>query len=206
MGTLHRRHVAPRRAHTRPGASASREPRSRQHAAAVLAVLAVLAVGFPAAATGGFGSQPTAEVILPDTEAPVSRLVEVVRGAARRVPATVPDAELRIVFVGDVPDADATPFVAGLQRDTTVWVRVDGAMPTRTLLHELAHAVTPGTGHGDGFRAVYLAAIEEVYGRDTAAREARRLAWVYDRCYRDGSCPEVPRDAPGSPASPEDGR
>jgi hypothetical protein len=193
--TLDRRHVAQRRDPTRPAASAPREPTWRRHAAAVLAVLAVLTVGLPAAATVGSRTHPTVEVILPDTDATVSHLVEVVRGAARRVPATVADAELRVVFVGDVPEAGNAHFVSGLQRDTTVWVRVDGAMPTRTLLHELAHAVTPGTGHGDGFRAVYLAAIEEVYGEAAAARETRRLAWVYDRCYRDDSCPDVPREA-----------
>ena len=33
----------------------------------------------------------------------------------------------------------------------------------------------------------------EVYDEATAAREERRLAWVYDKCYLEDACPEVPR-------------
>jgi hypothetical protein len=142
------------------------------------------------AARGPFGQQtPVAEVVMADTGMTVSELVGIVRDAARPVPGGTPDRGLEIVFVDEVPGAGRRPFVGGLQRGSTVWIRVAIAMPTRMLVHELAHAVTPGAEHGDAFRAVYLAAIAEVYGEATASRETHRLAWVYDKCYLDRSCP-----------------
>lgn len=162
--------------------------------AAVAGLSAVLTAARPQAAR----PEPSTQVVLSDTERSVAELVTTVRDAARDVRETEPDRDLRIVFTGALPDADDRPLVAGLQRRTTLWVRIDGiAMPTRTLLHEVAHALVAGDGHGDTFRAVYLAAIAEVYDEATAAREARRLAWVYDRCYAHDTCPEVPRDDGG---------
>lgn len=163
-----------------------------------LAVVAGLAVILTGARPRAAESQPSTEIVLPDTERTVAEVVGSVRDAARAVPSTEPDRDLRIVFTDAVPDADDRPFVAGLQHENTVWARIEGiAMPTRTLLHEVAHVLAPGAGHGDTFRAVYLAAIAEVYDGETEAREARRLAWVYDKCYLDDSCPEVPRDDGG---------
>ena len=163
-----------------------------------LAIVAGFAVVLTAARPQAVHSDPSVEVVLPDTELAVTELVGTVRDAARGVPGTEPDRALRIAFTDAVPDADDRPFVAGQQHGGTVWVRIEGlAMPTRTLLHEVAHALAPGAGHGDTFRATYLAAIAEVYDEATAAREARRLAWVYDKCYTDDSCPEVPRDHSG---------
>jgi hypothetical protein len=95
-----------------------------------------------------------------------------------------------VTLTRELPGSEERPLWGGLQSGATVWVRIDGiAMPSRTLLHEVAYALTPGDGHGERFREVYLAAMAEVYGPPTAEREARRLAWVYDRCYLDGTCP-----------------
>lgn len=164
----------------------------------MLAVMAGLGAVLTAARPQAPQPQPSIEVVLPDTERTVVELVRRVRDAARDVRDTEPDRELRVGFADELPDADDRRFLAGLQHGTTAWVRIDGvAMPTRTLIHEVAHALAPGAGHGDAFRATYLTAIAEVYDETTAAQEARRLAWVYDKCYEDDSCPEVPRDDGG---------
>lgn len=163
-----------------------------------LAVIAGLGAVLMAARSQAAQPQPSIEVVLPDTERTVAELVSRVRGAARDVRGTEPDRDLRVIFADALPDADDRPFLSGLQHGATLWVRIDGvAMPTRTLIHEVTHALAPGAGHSDMFRAVYLAAIAEVYDEMTSAREARRLAWVYDTCYEDHSCPEVPRDDGG---------
>jgi hypothetical protein len=152
----------------------------------LLATLWAVIVGGPAPAGR---PAPSAEVVMADTGMAISDLVQVVRVAARDVPGSTPDRDLEIILVDEIPGADSRPFVGGLQRGSTVWVRVDLALPTRMLIHELAHAVTPGAEHGDRFRAVYLAVITEIYDETTALRETKRLAWVYDRCYADDSCP-----------------
>jgi hypothetical protein len=151
-------------------------------------VAVLVAASGPAAAP-----TPSVDVVMPDTGMSVFELVGIVRDAAQDVPGGVPDAYLDITFVNRLPGADGQPYVGGLQQGSSVWVRVGVAMPTRTLVHEVAHAVTPGAGHGDRFRDVYLAAFAEVYDEAMALREARRLAWVYDRCYRNDSCPVVGR-------------
>jgi hypothetical protein len=157
---------------------------------AALALLAGLAAVLPAASAPAARPQPSVQISMPDTGLAVSSLVAVVRDAARGVPGSLPDRDIEIVFVGEIPGQEDQPLLAGLQRGATVWVRVDGtAMPTRSLVHELTHLVVPDDSHGAHFREIYLAAIAEVYDEATARREARRFAWVYDACYRDSSCP-----------------
>ena len=169
-----------------------------------LAVLAAAGVALMAARAPAAPTEPAVEVVLEDTGLTVNELVEVVRHAAVGVPGSDPDRDLRIIFTPEIPNREGRPLVAGQQQDSTVWVRVDGvAMHTRTLLHELAHVVAPDADHGDTFRAIYLAAIEDVYDESTRSREARRLAWVYDRCYLDDACPKIRRaDDEGGPAVP----
>ena len=122
----------------------------------------------------------------------VEEIVEVVRAQARQVPGARPDAPVKLVLTPDVAaeSGDERELLAGLQRGDTAWVRSDGGWPEGTVVHEVAHVLTDGDGHGEMWRAVYLGAIEELFGAARAAREQRRIAWVYDRCYLDDSCPE----------------
>jgi hypothetical protein len=130
------------------------------------------------------------DVVLADSDLAIAELVQVVEVAAEAAGVERPIDELTVILTKELPGSEERPSWGGLQSGATVWVRTDGiAMPSRTLLHEVAHAFTPGDGHGELFREVYLAAVAEVYGVATATREGRRLAWVYDMCYLDGTCP-----------------
>jgi hypothetical protein len=132
------------------------------------------------------------DIVLADSDLAIADLVRVVEEAAEAAGVDRPLDELTVILTKELPASHERPSWGGLQSGTTVWVRTDGiAMPSRTLLHEVAHAFTPGDGHGELFREVYLAAVTEVYGAATATREGRRLAWVYDKCYLDGTCPSV---------------
>lgn len=164
----------------------------RSRVPVALALLAGLAAGLMAVRATAVPPQPSAEVVLEDSGLTVAEVVAVLRAAAAGVRGSDPDRDVQIVFAAELHSGHERPLVAGRQQDATVWVRVDGvAMPTRTLIHELTHALAPGAGHGETFRAIYLAAIEEVHDEATASREQRRLAWVYDKCYLDDSCPAV---------------
>ena len=143
--------------------------------------------------TQGPSTPPVVRVVMPDTDRSVDELVHLVRQAAREVPDTRPDRDLQVVLTDALPAGYDQPLSGGYHVGSTVWVRTGVARPTRTLLHEVAHVVTPGSGHGEPFRTVYLAATTAAYDEETAAREARRVAWVHDRCYLDGSCPELAR-------------
>jgi hypothetical protein len=67
-----------------------------------------------------------------------------------------------VILTDEVPSTDEADFLGGRQVGTTVWVRIDGlAMPSRTLLHEAAHAFTPGDGHGERLREVDLTAMTD---------------------------------------------
>lgn len=98
---------------------------------------------------------------------------------------------LEVVVVDELPPhlARGRPMLGGLQLGTTAWVRTSGGWPERTLLHEVAHAFAPASQHDDPWRRIYLDSLDEVFGPHAAAREAHRIAWVHDRCYRDRSCP-----------------
>jgi hypothetical protein len=163
---------------------AARRRRRRLAPALVGIVVATVAVVRPAPPA------LSVDVVLADSEMAIAELVRVVEGAANAAGVGRPIDELTVILTEELPGSDQRPFWGGLQAGATVWVRIDGlAMPSRTLLHEVAHAFTPGDGHGERFREVYLAAMAEVYGPATAARESRRLAWVYDKCYLEGTCP-----------------
>jgi hypothetical protein len=141
----------------------------------------------------GSSASASAQIVMPDTGLTVDGLVHSVRDAARGLPGTHPDRGLRVIFTDELPAEHDQPLLGGLQVGSTVWVRVGVASPTRTLVHEVAHVVTPGAGHDEPFRSVYLASLAAVYEEEAVSREARRLAWVYDRCYLDDSCPELER-------------
>ncbi len=126
----------------------------------------------------------------------VQERVDTVRRHAHRTPGADGDVDMTVVLSGNLARelSDERPLLAGLQRGSTAFVRVDLAWPERTVLHEVAHVATEGDGHGHIWRAVYLGAMAELYGPDAAHREARRIAWVYDRCYLTDSCPRRPDD------------
>lgn len=157
--------------------------------------LLVIVVSFGSARADAGGL--ALEVRLADSGRTIAELVAVVEAAAAAADVVRPYDELTVVLTDRIPGVDVDPLVGGLSVGDTVWVRTEGvAMPSRTLLHEVAHAFTPGAGHGEPFRRIYLAAVHEVYGSEVASRELRRLAWVYDRCYLDRSCPRSERALP----------
>jgi hypothetical protein len=139
------------------------------------------------------GAGGSVQVVLPDTRRTVDEVVAAVRAAASDVDAADPDRDLEVILTHEIPDPHGRTMLAGMQDGDTLWVRIGGAEPTRTLAHEVAHALTPGAGHEGAFLDVYLAAVDELFGEVLASREARRIAWVYHRCYEDDSCPEVLR-------------
>jgi hypothetical protein len=120
----------------------------------------------------------------------VSEMVATVRHHARRTLGAHPDAPVEVVLTTDLAgEADHDhAMLAGVQVGSTAFVRTDVAWPERTLLHEVAHLLAPGDEHGPIWRAIYLGAIEELFGQTRRAQEQRRLAWVYDRCYRNDGC------------------
>jgi hypothetical protein len=160
--------------------------------AALAALIAAISVLVAARAAAPDDVALAIDVVLTDSGMTIAELVRIVGDAAEATGTARPIGELTVILTDEVPSTDEADFLGGLQVGTTVWVRIDGvAMPSRTLLHEAAHAFTPGDGHGEHFREVYLTAMTEVYGAAGATREARRLAWVYDRCYRDDTCPAL---------------
>jgi hypothetical protein len=150
------------------------------------------AVGGAAAEAAEVGG--SVQVVLPDSGRTVDEVVAAVRAAARDVEAADPDRDLEVILTDEIPDPHGRAMLAGMQDGDTLWVRIGVADPTRTLAHEVAHALTPGAGHDGAFLDVYLVAIDDLFGGMLASREARRIAWVYHRCYEDGSCPELLRD------------
>ncbi len=128
------------------------------------------------------------------TEGPtVADMVDTVRRHARRTPGADADAAVTLVLTCDLAAEldDTRPYLAGQQRGRFAYARVDLTWPEAVLIHEVAHVVTAGDGHGPIWRAVYLGAIAELYGDDRATREHRRIAWVHDRCYTTDSCPRI---------------
>jgi hypothetical protein len=157
----------------------------------IIVLPAILAMSSPRVT--GSSAAASVQIVMPDTDLTVDGLVQSVRDAARGLPGTRPDRDLRVIFTDELPAEHDRPFLGGLQVGSTVWVRVGVASPTRTLMHEVTHVLTPGAGHDEPFRSVYLASLAAVYDEETVSREARRLAWVYDGCYLDDSCPELVR-------------
>ncbi len=178
----------------------------------VIAVLLLAGIGeafrVPDAEAEATSSAPDNEGISPERTAvrlsatgpTVDEMVDAVRRQAHRTTRADGDAELTVVLTGDLAKelGDDRPLLAGQQRGGTAFVRIDLAWPERTVIHEVAHVMTNGDGHGETWRAVYLGAMTELYGPDAAHREARRTAWVHDRCYLTDSCPERPDRGPSS--------
>jgi hypothetical protein len=134
---------------------------------------------------------PEVQVRLSTEGHTVAELVAVVREHARRTPGADPTADVTVILTGGLAEetGDDRALLAGLQRGRYAWVRTDLAWPERTLVHEVAHVLADGDGHGPIWRAVYLGAIEQLFGEHRAERERRRIAWVHDRCYRTDTCP-----------------
>jgi hypothetical protein len=148
-----------------------------------------------AAGVGAAGSLAAEVEVRLSTEGPtVAELVAVVREHARRTPGADPTAPVTVILSGDLAEetGEDRALLGGLQRGRYVWVRTDLAWPERTLVHEVAHALTDGDGHGPIWRAVYLGATEQLFGEHRAERERRRIAWVHDRCYRTDTCASRP--------------
>lgn len=121
----------------------------------------------------------------------VAEMVATLRHHARRTPGASPEAAVQVVLTTDLAgESDRDDgMLAGVQVGSTAFVRVDVGWPERTLVHEVAHVLAPGDGHGSTWRAVYLAGIEGLFGETRRAQEQRRVEWVYDRCYRHDACP-----------------
>jgi hypothetical protein len=165
-------------------------PRRRRLVRTLVGIALGVAVVVAARPAPPGGASLPLDVVLADSDLAIAELVEIVEVAAEAAGVDRPIDELTVILTKELPGSHERPSWGGLQSGATVWVRTDGiAMPSRTLLHEVTHAFTPGDGHGELFREVYLAAVAEVYGAATATREGRRLAWVYDKCYLDGTCP-----------------
>jgi antitoxin (DNA-binding transcriptional repressor) of toxin-antitoxin stability system len=137
------------------------------------------------------GSFATGVEVRLSTEGPsVAELVAVVREHARRTPGADPTAPVTVILTSDLAEetGDDRALLGGLRRGSYAWVRTDLAWPERTLVHEVAHVLTDGDGHGPIWRGVYLGATEQLFGEYRAERERRRIAWVHDRCYRTDTC------------------
>jgi hypothetical protein len=171
-------------------------------AALVLAGLVLLTVALtspstaPAAAGDAAGNaRAEVEVRLSTAGPTLAELVATAREHARRTPGADPTAPVTIVLTGDLAQEvgdDDRPLLGGLQRGRYAWVRTDVAWSERALLHEVAHVLTDGDGHGPAWRAVYLGAVEQLFGERRAEQERRRIAWVHDRCYRTDTCDSHP--------------
>jgi len=150
-------------------------------------VLVLLTIVPPVGSAGSpstppaFGT-PVVRVVMPDSNLSVDELVDLVRQAAREVPDTRPDRDVQVVLTDALPTEYDQPLLGGYHAGSTVWVRTGVARPTRTLLHEVAHVVTPGSGHEEPFRTVFLTAI-------TAASRSPTLG----RCRRCRRRPRAPR-------------
>jgi hypothetical protein len=175
---------------------------TRGLSAVLLAVgVAVLVVTSPsewtarAAGTDVAGSfAPEVQVRLSTDGPTLAELVAVVREHARRTPGADPTADVTVILTSGLAEetGDDRALLAGLQHGRYAWVRTNLAWPERTFIHEVAHVLTDGDGHGPSWRAVYLGATEELFGEHHAERERRRIAWVHDRCYRTDTCVSRP--------------
>ena len=152
---------------------------------ATLGALAV--VGTVSVLGDGPDPEPSVQVELANaptvdgSDQTVDTLVGTVREAARLVDGADPDVDLHVVLADDLGPLldDGRALLAGQQRGDTIFVRTSVAWPERTLLHEAAHAMTPGDGHGPRWQAVYLEAFRQTFGPEDAEHEARRIEHNY---------------------------
>lgn len=98
--------------------------------------------------------------------------------------ARVPDIASRIEIVGVSPawtTGRAWPIAIGRGR-ITMTVGTDRAQALEVLVHECAHiAAGPGTGHGERFHLLLVAATEELTGRRVDPPTGRATAYAWDR-------------------------
>jgi hypothetical protein len=151
-------------------------------AAAIPAVVVTMA---SVATTGSSSAHPNGgdrPIVLTGEATPeVRHLVSVVVRAAQGRDVAVVPAEIDIRFIDRV---DSDRAVGGWTDGVVVLVGANGALPKRTLLHELTHAVVGvEIGHDEPWRSVYIAAVGDVFGDRMAERELRRIRWVYDKSY-----------------------
>jgi hypothetical protein len=167
------------------------------HAILLAVGVAVIVVASAAERTARAAGVDAADLVAPEAEVrlsteghTVAEMVAVVRDHARRTPGADPTAPVTVILTGDLAEetGDDRALLGGLRRGHDAWVRTDLAWPERTLVHEVAHVLADGDGHGPVWRAVYLGAVEQLFGEHRADRERRRIAWVHDRCYRTDTC------------------
>lgn len=157
-----------------------------------------VAVALPSGAPGVEVEPPARSQVRLSTDGPtVAELIAAARAAARDTPGATPDAPVTVVLTADLAREAGTDrqLLGGLQQGHRAYVRSDVSWPERTIIHEVAHVLTDGDGHGELWRAVYLGAFEAVYGPVMASAERRRISRVYDHCHLDDSCPPLLLDA-----------
>lgn len=121
--------------------------------------------------------------LLRATAARFSHETDVVRDVAATVPDATPDAEFRgIVFVDGLRNRDGEP-VPGLERGGLIlmdshWMN----NPTKLVLHELSHLVTPGDGHGKAWCEVFFGSVQEVIPEQYESIARHTRAWYAESC------------------------
>jgi hypothetical protein len=160
----------------------------------LITMLTLTALGAPSSHRSA-GESPL--VLTGEVTPEVRRLLAIVVRAAQEHGVETATAELEIRFVDRV---EAEGFLGGRTDGRLILVGRNVALPQRTLLHEIAHAlVGVEFGHGEPWRSVYITAFQDVFGERKAEHELRRLRWVYDKSYLDtvpelAEQPETPRN------------
>lgn len=133
-----------------------------------------------------------------DVTPEVRRLATVVLHAANEHGVDTRPTELEFRFVDRVEDER---LVGGRTDGRLILVGRNVALPERTLLHEITHAVAGvELGHGEPWRSVYITAFRDEFGDRKAERELRRIRWVYDKSYLD-TTPPTPTNHPARRSS-----
>jgi hypothetical protein len=165
----------------------------RHHLLATIpAAVAVVLTTLLTVAAFGASSAPRAAAVGPieltGADGPeVRQLTATVVDAARAQGVPIAANELEVVFVDRVA---ADGYLGGWTDGRLVLVGRNVALPERTLLHEVAHAVVGvEVGHDEPWRSVYISAFRDVFGGRAAERELRRIRWVYDGEHGDSESP-----------------
>jgi hypothetical protein len=149
-------------------------------AALLIAMLTMAALGAPSSHRS---AQARPVALTGEVTPEARRLLAVVVRAAQDQGVEIAADELEIRFVDRV---EPEGFLGGRTDGRLILVGRNVALPERTILHELAHAVVGlEFGHGEPWRSVYITAFRDEFGARKAERELRRLRWVYDKSYLD---------------------
>ena len=175
--------------------------RPNRLAAATAGITALLITTLTVAALGATSSTGSTDdgplQLSGDVTPEVRRLVSVVVRAADEHDVEIAPSELEFRFVDRV---EAQGLVGGRTDGRHILVGRNVALPERTLLHEIAHAVVGVEfGHGEPWRSVYITAFRDEFGDRRAERELRRIRWVYDKSYLDTTTREDEVDGDASP-------